>query len=165
MDALAARLGTRFDLEKRWESHVAKLSEGWLMKPLTYMNLSGKAVSGLARFYKVPAEEILVVFDDVDLPLGRLRLRPGGSAAGHNGLKSLIAHLGTDAFPRLKVGIAAEAGRPAGDRLVGHVLGTFSEAERATLAQVMDRAVDAVTTALRSGLGAAMNLFNRRDDS
>ena len=164
MDALAARLGTRFQLEKRWESSVAKLSQGWLVKPQTYMNLSGKAVSGIARFYKVRAEEILVVFDDVDLPLGRLRLRPSGSAAGHNGLKSLITHLGTDAFPRLKLGIAPESGRPAGERLVGHVLGTFSEAERATLNQVVDRAVDALATALRSGLGVAMNLFNRKEE-
>jgi PTH1 family peptidyl-tRNA hydrolase len=105
----------------------------------------------------------LVVFDDVDLPLGRLRLRASGSAAGHNGLKSLISTLGTDQFPRVKVGIGADSGRPAGDRLVGHVLGKFSEEEKAAVAQAVDRAADAVMGALKSGLGAAMNFFNRKE--
>jgi PTH1 family peptidyl-tRNA hydrolase len=164
MDALAAQLGTSFQHEKRWESHVAKLPAGWLVKPQTYMNLSGRAANAIARFYKVPAEEMLVVFDDVDLPLGRVRLRPSGSAAGHNGLRSLIECLGTDAFPRLKVGIGSDSGRPAGDRLVGHVLGAFAEAERAAVAQAVDRAASAVLAAMRGGLGAAMNLFNRKDD-
>jgi PTH1 family peptidyl-tRNA hydrolase len=165
MDALAARLESRFQGEKRWQADVAKLAQGWLMKPLTYMNLSGQSVGGFAKFHRIRAEEILVVIDDVDLPLGRLRLRPSGSAGGHNGLKSLIAHLGTQAFPRLKVGIATESGRPAGERLVGHVLGTFGETEKAALAQVLDRAVEAVSTALRVGLGTAMNLFNRKGET
>jgi peptidyl-tRNA hydrolase, PTH1 family len=165
MDILADRLGARFQPEKRWESHVAKLAHGWLVKPQTYMNLSGRAVSSIGRFFKVPPQQTLVIFDDVDLPLGRLRVRPSGSAAGHNGLKSLINSLGTDQFPRVKVGIGADNGRPAGDRLVGHVLGKFTEEEKAAVAQAVDRAADAVMTALNSGLGSAMNLFNRKEDA
>jgi PTH1 family peptidyl-tRNA hydrolase len=163
MDVLATRLGTAFQVEKRWESHVAKFSGGFLVKPQTYMNLSGRAVGSVGRFYKITPQETLVVFDDVDLPLGRLRLRASGSAAGHNGLKSLISTLGTDQFPRVKVGIGADSGRPAGDRLVGHVLGKFSEEEKAAVAQAVDRAADAVMGALKSGLGAAMNFFNRKE--
>lgn len=163
MDVLATRLGTAFQVEKRWESHVAKFSGGFLVKPQTYMNLSGRAVGSVGRFYKITPQETLVVFDDVDLPLGRLRLRASGSAAGHNGLKSLISTLGTDQFPRVKVGIGADSGRPAGDRLVGHVLGKFSEDEKAAVAQAVDRAADAVMGALKSGLGAAMNFFNRKE--
>ena len=163
MDVLATRLGTAFQVEKRWESHVAKFTGGFLVKPQTYMNLSGRAVGSVGRFYKITPQETLVVFDDVDLPLGRLRLRASGSAAGHNGLKSLISTLGTDQFPRVKVGIGADSGRPAGDRLVGHVLGRFSEEEKAAVAQAVDRAADAVMGALKSGLGAAMNFFNRKE--
>jgi peptidyl-tRNA hydrolase, PTH1 family len=163
MDVLASRLGAVFQGEKRWEAQVAKFAGGFLVKPQTYMNLSGRAAAGVGRFHKIPAGETLVVVDDVDLPLGRLRIRPGGSAAGHNGLKSMITSLGTDQFPRVKVGIGAEQGRPAGDRLVGHVLGKFSEEERAAVAQAVDRAADAVLSAIRNGLGAAMNLFNRKE--
>lgn len=163
MDVLAVRLGTAFQVEKRWESHVAKFAGGYLVKPQTYMNLSGRAVGNVGCFFKIPVQETLVVFDDVDLPLGRLRLRPSGSAAGHNGLKSLISSLGTDQFPRVKVGIGADNGRPAGDRLVGHVLGKFSEEERAAVAQAVDRAADAVLGAIRDGMGAAMNFFNRKE--
>lgn len=165
MDVLAARLGTAFQVEKRWESHVAKFAGGYLVKPQTYMNLSGRAAGNVGRFYKIKPQETLVVFDDVDLPLGRLRLRASGSAAGHNGLKSLISSFGTDQFPRVKVGIGAEGGRPAGDRLVGHVLGKFSEEEKAAVAQAVDRAADAVMGALKTGLGAAMNYFNRKEEA
>ncbi len=163
-DAIAARLGAAFQNEKRWQSHVAKFAAGWLQKPQTYMNLSGRAVAGLARFHKIPSQEILVICDDVDLPLGRLRLRPSGSAGGHNGLKSIIESLGGGDFPRLKIGVGAANGRPAGDRLSGHVLGRFDEQEQAEVARVVDRATEAVLTALKDGLGTAMNLFNRKDN-
>jgi len=102
------------------------------------------------------------VYDDLDLPLGGLRLRPAGSAGGHNGMKSIISHFGTDAFPRMKVGIAPEGGRPDGSRMVGYVLGRFQEDERATLAQVIDRAADAVQHILKHGMESSMNLFNRK---
>jgi PTH1 family peptidyl-tRNA hydrolase len=165
VDALASQFGASWVSEKRWDCALAKFGGGWLLKPLTYMNLSGEAVSAVSRFYKIEPGEVLAVYDDVDLPLGSLRMRLKGSAAGHNGVRSLISHLGGEEFPRLKVGIAPEGGRPAGDRMVGHVLGRFTEGERPALAQVVDRASDAVRTALHSGVAAAMNIFNRKEQS
>jgi PTH1 family peptidyl-tRNA hydrolase len=163
LDALASRLQTSFTNEARWKSHVAKHPHGWLAKPQTYMNLSGQAVLALSKFFKLKPEQILIVHDDVDLPLGTLRLRPSGSAGGQNGMKSIIQSLGTQNFPRLKMGISTQSGRPAGDRLVGHVLGTFTEEEKATLAQVIDRSTEALYTAITQSLGTAMNLFNRKE--
>lgn len=163
LDELAQRMKVDFQLEKRWNGLTAKSGNTWLLKPQTFMNDSGKSVSGLARFHKLSASETLVVFDDVDLPLGTLRFRPSGSAGGHNGMKSIIAHFGTQDFARLKVGIAAtEAGRPAGEKLAGHVLGRFSEAERPAVGEMIQRAADAVMQALQNGLDAAMNAFNRK---
>jgi PTH1 family peptidyl-tRNA hydrolase len=163
LDELARRCGANFVVEKRWKTQLARHGNTWLAKPQTFMNASGEAVGAIAHFYKVKVGEVLAVYDDVDLPLGSLRLRPAGSAGGHNGIRSLIAHLGTNAFPRLKLGIADGArGRPDGGKLSSHVLGRFSEDERATLAQVIDRAADAVSHALSQGLEAAMNLFNRK---
>lgn len=166
IDELARRLGLAFTKEKRWDCLLAKFPDGWLLKPLTFMNGSGDSVAAVANFYKVPAHQSLVVFDDVDLPLGRLRLRLSGSAAGHNGIKSLISRLGTEEFPRLKVGIADASGsRPSGDRMVGHVLGKFRAEERAAVDAAVQRAADAVCESLKSGLAAAMNLFNRKEEN
>lgn len=164
IDELAQRLGLAFTAEKRWDCLLAKFAGGWLMKPATFMNGSGDAVAAVSQFYKVRPSELLVVCDDVDLPLGRLRLRQGGSAAGHNGMKSIITRLGTEAFPRLRVGIGAADGRPAGERIVGHVLGKFLVEERSAAETAVRRAADAVATALRSGIEAAMNQFNRKED-
>jgi peptidyl-tRNA hydrolase, PTH1 family len=127
-----------------------------LAKPQTYMNLSGETVGCLARYYKVPLTGLLVVYDDLDLPLGRLRLRDGGSAGGHRGMESIIAVLGTQQFPRLRIGI----GRPGETDTVDHVLGRFSSDERAMVTETLDRAADAVEVALRDGLVRAMNEFN-----
>jgi PTH1 family peptidyl-tRNA hydrolase len=165
LDELASRFGASFAEERRWHGLAAKFAGGWLLKPMTFMNDSGRSVAALARFHKIAPAETLVVHDDVDLPLGGLRLRLAGSAAGHNGLKSIISHLGTDAFPRLKVGIAATAGRPAGGRLVSHVLGGFRPEEQTEIQIAVQRAADAVILALRSGLGAAMNLFNQKTNA
>ncbi len=162
LDEVAQRLQTSYQPEKRWTAHLARAGKTWLAKPQTYMNDSGRAVAGLARYQKIEPAETLVVYDDVDLPLGALRLRLSGSAAGHNGIKSIIATLGTDAFPRLKVGIAAASGRPAGSRMVGHVLGRFTEDERAGLSEIISRSADAVLHSLQHGVAAAMNLFNRK---
>ncbi len=163
VDELARRLKISFTEEKRWHGMVAKFPGGWLLKPQTFMNDSGRSVRALGQFYKITPAETLAIYDDVDLTLGRTRLRLAGSAGGHNGMKSLISTLGTDAFPRLKLGIATESGRPDGDRLVGHVLGKFREDEKPTLQIIIQRAADAVIASLQSGLGAAMNLFNRND--
>ncbi len=165
VDALASQLGASWQQERSWSCLLAKFSGGWLMKPLTFMNLSGQAVAAARRFYKLAPEEILAVYDDTDMPLGKLRLRHQGSAGGHNGVRSLIQHLGGEVFPRCKVGIAAESGRPSGDRLVGHVLGAFSEDERPLAQIAVSRATDAIRIALDQGMDAAMNLFNRTEQS
>lgn len=165
LDEIARRLGAAFREEKRWSGLVAKFAGGYLLKPLTFMNESGRAVQSVGHFYKASPAQTLVVYDDVDLPLGRLRFRTSGSAAGHNGIRSLIASLGSDAFPRLKVGIASAAGRPAGERMVGHVLGKFRAEEQTELQIVIQHAADAVLSAVDRGLETAMNVFNRQPES
>ncbi len=160
-DACAASLGARFAPDKRRRGEVAgSASDGvWLLKPQTFMNLSGESVGAMARFLKVEPAEVLVVLDDLDLPWGTLRLRPKGSAGGHNGLKSIIAHLGTDAFPRLRIGVGRPEGRGG---VVGHVLGKFDSREQSVLDVLISRAKDCVFAAVRSGLPAAMNVFNQK---
>ena len=129
-----------------------------VMKPTTYMNLSGEAVGEAARFYKLSPDHVLVISDDVDLPLGKLRLRTGGSAGGHNGLKSIIQHLGTDQFPRLKVGVG---GKPHPDYdLADWVLGKLTGEDKRLFDETVKRAADAVECLLRDGADKAMNRFN-----
>ena len=128
-----------------------------LLKPQTYMNRSGTAVSQAMRWYKVRLEDLLVVCDDLDLPFGRLRLRPQGSSGGHNGLKSIIEQIGSDRFPRLRVGV----GRPIRGDAVAHVLNRFSPDEEAALPAIIERAADAVMTWHAEGITAAMNQFNQ----
>lgn len=165
VDALASRLQASWTHEKNWDCELAKFSGGWLLKPHTFMNASGEAVAAVCRFYKIDAREVLAVHDDVDLPLGALRFRVGGSAAGHNGVRSLITQLAGENFSRLKIGIAEEGGRPAGERMVDHVLGRFSEAEQSKVRETTDRAVEALCCALHSGLESAMNLYNRKEST
>ncbi len=128
-----------------------------LVKPLTYMNLSGEAVGPLARHHHVPPEAILVVYDDMDLPFGTLRMRPKGGSGGHKGVASIIQHLGTTEFPRLRVGI----GRPPG-RMdpVDYVLSPFTPEEEETMAVVREEAADAVELWVRVGTDRAMNRVN-----
>lgn len=129
-----------------------------VMKPVTYMNLSGEAVGEAARFYKLPPDHVLVVSDDVDLPLGKLRIRTGGSAGGHNGLKSVIQHLGTDQFPRLKVGVG---GKPHPDYdMADWVLGRLQGEDKKVMDEAVKRAADAVECLLQEGPQKAMNRFN-----
>jgi peptidyl-tRNA hydrolase, PTH1 family len=128
-----------------------------LAKPQTYMNLSGKSVASLARFYKIPASHLLVIYDEVDLPFGTLRIRPAGGSAGHKGMGSIVEALGTDEFPRLRIGI----GRPAGRKSAAdYVLQDLSKDEQVFLLPTLDRAVEAVFTFINSGVEAAMNQFN-----
>ena len=129
-----------------------------LMKPVTYMNLSGEAVRQAADFYKVPPEHVLVVSDDVSLPVGRLRIRRGGSAGGHNGLKSIIQQLGTDQFPRLKVGVG-EKPHPDYD-LADWVLGKFVGEDKKAIDAAIKRAADAVECYIQDGPDKAMSRFN-----
>lgn len=129
-----------------------------LAKPQTYMNDSGRSVRELLNWYKVSSDDLLVVMDELDIPFGRLRLRPDGSAGGHNGLKSVIREIGTDQFPRLRIGI----GRPeqAGKQAIGHVLSTFAPDEQAQLGNVITAAADTVDGWLDDGLLATMNAIN-----
>lgn len=131
-----------------------------LVKPMTFMNLSGQAVAPIAHFYKVVPADMLVICDDLDLPLGRLRVRTEGGSAGQKGVESIIQSLGTSAFPRLRIGI----GRPSHNDAVNYVLGRFNEDDAVTFARVLDRAVDAVNVFLERGIDAAMNEFNGLDD-
>lgn len=157
LDRLAASEGVGFESRPRWQGHVAKLPDGrLLLKPQTFMNLSGRSVRQVMAFHKWQPENVLVVYDDAALPLGRLRLREKGSAGGHNGIKSMIEHLGTDGFPRLKIGIGGSA--PGG--MTGHVLGTFREEERETLENTLARAEAAVQLAHSQGFAAAANRYN-----
>lgn len=171
VDRLAAERGLEWRLEKKWKVEMARTGDGSLVlaKPQTYMNLSGEAAIKLASFYKISPAEVLIVYDDADLPLGRLRLRGSGSAGGHNGVKSLIQHLGTDRIPRLKIGIgrrpgAAEEGAGR-DKMVGHVLGRFRPEETERLEKSMARAAEAVNCALLSGLAAASTRYNPDPDA
>ena len=129
-----------------------------VMKPQTYMNLSGEAVREAAQFYKIPADHVLVIYDDVSLPVGKLRVRPNGSAGGHNGIKNIIAHLGTQEFPRVKVGVGAPEG--ADKDMADFVLGTPSQADRKALKESIERAIGAAECVIRSGCQTAMNKFN-----
>jgi PTH1 family peptidyl-tRNA hydrolase len=128
-----------------------------LAKPQTYMNLSGEAVGALIRFYDLPLERLLVCFDDLDLPVGAIRIRPEGGSAGQNGMNSIIQHLGTEKFPRLRLGI----GRPPGRMdAAAYVLQDFKGDDLDIMDATLDRAVDAVEVFLKDGIVAAMNRFN-----
>lgn len=128
-----------------------------LAKPQTYMNLSGQSVGSLVRYYKVPYDHLLVAHDDLDLPLGTIRLRPGGGSGGQKGVSSIIQQLGTQNFPRLRIGI----GRPPGRMdAAAYVLQDFNQEERDLLPEVLDRAAKAVLVFIENGLEMAMNQFN-----
>lgn len=129
-----------------------------IMKPVTYMNLSGEAVRQAADFYKVPPQRVLVVSDDVSLPVGKLRVRSGGSAGGHNGLKSIISHLGSEDFPRVKLGVG-EKPHPDYD-LAEWVLGRFTGEDKKTMQAAIKRAADAAECIIQDGVDKAMNKFN-----
>ena len=136
----------------------------YLLKPLTFMNRSGQSMRAVLDWLKLEPSQVLVIYDDMDLPVGRLRLRLSGSAGGHNGMKSAIAHLGTQDFPRLRIGIGT--GNRAGDSdraVISHVLGNFSKAERATMDQVVDTTLRALEKALTDGVEKSMSLYNPVD--
>lgn len=129
-----------------------------LMKPVTFMNLSGEAVGQAARFYKLPPERVLVFSDDVSLPVGKLRIRRSGSAGGHNGLKSIIQHLGTDQFPRIKLGVG---GKPHPDYdMADWVLGKFPPADKKAVDEMVQKAAQAAAYYIKEGPDKAMGQFN-----
>jgi PTH1 family peptidyl-tRNA hydrolase len=131
-----------------------------LVKPQTYMNLSGESIGALADYYKIDEEkELLVIYDDVSLDVGQLRIRRKGSAGGHNGIKNIIAHLGTDVFPRIKVGVGE---KPKGYDLADYVLGHFSGEDREIMRESYRKAADAVEMILEGDLSGAMNTYNKK---
>ena len=165
VDLLAGRHGIEWAaaprgidaLAGRWASAGTTVA-----KPLTFMNLSGQAVIGLLQFYKIELPDLLVIVDEVQLELGRLRARPSGSAGGHNGLKSIVSALGTEAFPRLRIGIGrGDARRDLAD----HVLAKFEPQEQASIEEAVRRAADAAETFVADGILAVMNAFNRKEDN
>ena len=129
-----------------------------VMKPQTYMNLSGEAVREAVQFYKIPADHVLVIYDDISLPVGKLRVRPTGSAGGHNGIKNIIAHLGTQDFPRVKIGVGAPEG--GGAEMADWVIGAPSQAERKVLVESFEKAIQAAACIIEHGCQQAMNDFN-----
>jgi PTH1 family peptidyl-tRNA hydrolase len=154
VDRLAQRAGVPFRHEAKWNAAIASADGVILCKPQGFMNLSGEPIAAVARYYKIPPGQILAIFDDVALPLGRIRIRPSGSSGGHNGMESILGHIGDIA--RLRVGIGAADGRPMTD----HVLGKFLPAERPVLDEAIARAVEAIDCLQRAGIDTAMNQFN-----
>jgi PTH1 family peptidyl-tRNA hydrolase len=161
VDRLGECWKARWENSRRFEARVARAQVGnrrvLLGQPQTYMNLSGSAVGALVEFYRVEAARVLVVVDDADLPLGAVRMRPGGGSGGHHGLESIESRLGTRDYVRLRVGIGRSDGRR---EITGHVLGRFAEAERKVLEQVLVRAADQAACWLADGVAAAMNRYN-----
>lgn len=131
-----------------------------LMKPQTYMNLSGNAVAPAAAYYKLPPERVIVICDDISLPVGKIRIRGKGSSGGHNGLKSIISALGTDCFPRIKIGVGTPPSNETEDDVINWVLGAFSGKDASTIAEMCDKAVKAVSVIMNDGAENAMNKFN-----
>ena len=160
-DALAKKLGVGIS-RLRFKALTAACEingeKALLMKPQTFMNLSGEAVGEAARFYKVPPEHVLVVSDEISLPLGKLRVRPKGSAGGHNGLKSIIASLGSDAFPRVRIGVGAPP-HPDYD-MADWVLSVFRNQDLEDMLTAASQAAEAVITYVTDGPERAMNRFN-----
>jgi PTH1 family peptidyl-tRNA hydrolase len=165
MDLLAQRHELVFDaapaeaVQAKW-----RRADGivLLVKPLTFMNLSGEAIGGLARYYRVEVPDLLVVCDDVNLPLGRLRARASGSEGGHNGLRSVAEHLGTIDYARLRIGVGrGDARRDLAD----HVLARFEPDEVPGIDAAIARAADAAETWISEGMAKTMNAFNRSDDT
>ncbi|WP_421656810.1 aminoacyl-tRNA hydrolase [Leptothermofonsia sp. ETS-13] len=145
------------------EGFGAGMAKVRLLKPLTYMNHSGQAIRSVVDWYKLPPESVLIIYDEMDLPIGRIRLRLSGSAGGHNGMKSAIAHLGTQTFPRLRIGIGSAKEVHPNKDAVSHVLGRFSEEEAQIIAEVLQLVVEAVEYSLKHGVEKAMSLYNSRN--
>lgn len=161
-----ARISDKYNIPLTGKEHKAVCGKGMiggekviLAQPQTFMNLSGESVRSLVDYYRLESEDIIIAYDDIDLEVGQLRIRSKGSAGGHNGIKNIISHLGTNEFPRVKVGVG---GKPEGGDLVRHVLGRFSREDEKVIGEVLDVAVEAVETILSDGVEAAMNRYNAK---
>ena len=161
LDVIAENLGCKVDKLKFQGLHGQAIYGGrkiYLLKPQTYMNLSGKSVLQLSAYFNIPPQRIIVLFDDISLEPGRLRIRPDGSAGGHNGIKSIIQELGSQAFPRVKIGVGGKA-HPDQD-LADHVLSGFSASEEKALAVALKNGADAALAIIDKGVPEAANKFN-----
>lgn len=164
VDSLALAWSLSWQDNRRFQGAIAerRTADGnkiLLLKPLTYMNRSGQSVRAVIDWYKIAPGSILVIYDDMDLPVGRLRIRRSGSAGGHNGMKSIISHLGNQDFPRLRIGIGKSDGKK---QTIGHVLGKFAPEEKKVMQEVLDMSVNAVDKILAEGVDKAMNNFNSK---
>jgi len=161
VEKLAAQWKAGWNSERKFVARMAKADCGGkkvlLCEPQTFMNLSGEAVAAVQQFYQLPLGNILVVVDDADLPLGEIRLRPGGGSGGHHGLESVAQHLGSKEYARLRIGIGR---KNEARQITGHVLGKFSAEENALLEKVLERAAGQLECWLTAGLQKAMNQFN-----
>jgi PTH1 family peptidyl-tRNA hydrolase len=160
VDQLAAQFGSIWEKSAKWDALLTKCGDVFLTKPISHMNRSGYPLLAIAQFYKIDPLEILVVLDDMALPLGRLRLRLGGGSGGHNGLESVIMQFGTEEIPRLRIGI----GEAPAAGSVDYVLSRFFEEEKPIVRSTIDRAVEAVKCAIDNDLISAMNIFNRTEE-
>lgn len=167
VEALAPRVRAG-SWQSKFEGQFSQGSAGGekilLLQPQTFMNLSGRSLAACARFFKVDPADVLVVHDELDLPFGRLQLKAGGGAGGHNGLRSILSSLGGDVFARLRVGIGKPEGPGAKERVIGHVLGNFSGEEERALDTLLMDVSDAALAWATEGLAAAMNRHNRRPE-
>jgi PTH1 family peptidyl-tRNA hydrolase len=161
VDQLATQVGSAWKKSTTWRALSAKCGGALLVKPMAYINRSGEPLASIAQFYKIEPQEVLIVLDDLALPLGRVRLRASGGPGGHNGLESVLLQFRTEDIPRLRIGIGA-APR---DGAVDYVLSRFSEEERPRVSAAIDRAVDAVKCVIDNGLVSAMNTFNKTEES
>jgi peptidyl-tRNA hydrolase, PTH1 family len=159
-DQLAAQFGSTWEKSTKWEALLAKCGDVFLTKPMSHMNRSGYPILGIAQFYKIDPPQILVVLDDMALPLGRLRLRLGGGSGGHNGLESVIMQFGTEEIPRLRIGI----GEAPAAGSVDYVLSRFFEEEKPIVRSTIDRAAEAVKCAIDNDVISAMNIFNKSEE-
>jgi PTH1 family peptidyl-tRNA hydrolase len=162
VDALAESWQLNWKENRRFQGLFAEgIAPGgnkiYLLKPLTYMNRSGQSVSAVANWYKLAPQSLLVIYDEMDLPIGKLRLRLSGSAGGHNGMKSIISHLGSQDFSRLRIGIGKSDGKK---ETVSHVLGKFAPHEAEIIQEVLQVAIRAVELSLREGIEKAMSFYN-----
>ena len=166
VEKLAAQWKSGWTNERKFQARISRPERGekkvLLAEPQTFMNLCGESVGALVKFYQLPLEKILVVVDDADLPLGEIRLRPGGGTGGHHGLESVTQHLGSKEYPRLRIGIGR---KNEAREITGHVLGKFSVGENALLEKVLERAAGQMECWLNVGLQKAMSQFNGVVDS
>jgi PTH1 family peptidyl-tRNA hydrolase len=158
-DQFAAQVGSTWEKSSKWDALSAKCGSILLIKPMSFMNRSGHPLFAVAQFYKIEPQQILVVLDDLALPVGRLRLRARGGSGGHNGLESIIVQFGTEEIPRLRIGIG-EAPREGS---LDYVLNRFFDEEKPLVRSTINRAVEAVKCAIDKGLVSAMNTFNKTE--